>query len=106
MSPSSASGLELIGDREPADPLAGRGEDRIAQRGRNRRYWGLPDTAERQAEVRRNQVHLNVARCDVSRAVFRSPVMNRIHCATVQSVAREKTRSSPGIHATVSGSVH
>jgi hypothetical protein len=69
-SPSSASGLELIDDREPADPLAGRGEDRVAQRGRNRRYWGLPDTAERQAEVRRNQVRLNVARCDVSRAVF------------------------------------
>jgi hypothetical protein len=105
MSPSGASGLELIGDREPADPLAGRGEDRVAQRWRNRRT-GAPDTAERQAEVRRNQVHLNVARCDVPRAVFRSTVMNRIHCATVQSVAREKTRSSPRIHATVSGSVH
>jgi hypothetical protein len=40
MSPSSASGLELIGDREPADPLAGRGEDRVAQRGRNRAVLG------------------------------------------------------------------
>jgi hypothetical protein len=40
MSTSSASGLELIGDREPADPLAGRGEDRVAQRGRNRAVLG------------------------------------------------------------------
>ena len=62
MSPSSASGLELIGDRKPADPLAGRGEDRVAQRAQSAVLRAPPDTAERQAQVRRNQVHLNVVR--------------------------------------------
>jgi hypothetical protein len=61
MSPSSASGLELIGDRESADPLAGRGEDRVAQRAQSA-VLRAPDTADRQAQVRRNQVHLNVVR--------------------------------------------
>src|SRR5207237_9773876 len=41
------SAAQLIGDGQAADPLAGRGEDCVTQRGSERRDAGLADAARR-----------------------------------------------------------
>src|SRR5258705_1034140 len=47
----SCSDRQLIANRQLADPLAGRGEDRVAERGRDRRHAGLTHTAHRRVVV-------------------------------------------------------
>src|SRR5260370_39945223 len=53
---------ELIADRQAADALAGRREDRVAQRRRDRRHAGLAHAAERHVELRGDEMHADVAR--------------------------------------------
>src|SRR5450755_492336 len=60
-----ASILELVADRQLADPLAGGSEDRVAQRRCNRRHTGFTHTTERHAEIGGKQMDANVARSDV-----------------------------------------
>src|SRR5690606_12567092 len=53
---------ELITDRQAPDALARRGEDRVTQRGCDRRHAGFADASERHRPiVRRHQVHADVA---------------------------------------------
>src|SRR6267142_4426438 len=56
---------QLIADRQATDPLAGRGEDRIAQRRRDRRHTRLAHTAHRLPVI--------LARDDVDPNLFRRP---------------------------------
>src|SRR6185503_6092905 len=57
--------LQLIADREVADPLARRREDRVAQRGRDRRHPRLAHTAHRLAVVTGDDVHADHPWCRV-----------------------------------------
>src|SRR5204863_9027866 len=53
---------ELVADRQAADPLAGGREDRVAQRGWNRRHARLADATHRLAVVTRDDVHADLPR--------------------------------------------
>src|SRR5439155_18141005 len=56
---------ELIRDRQLPDSFPRGGEDRVRDRRRDRRYARLAYPAQRPVEVGTDQMHANVARCDV-----------------------------------------